>query len=374
MPQDWREWHRAYDSPDSPLSRRLAVVQSHARAALEAMPAGPIAVVSMCAGEARDLVGALDDNPRARDVHGCVVELDPELAARAREHLPPRVDVVIADAGMSTAYEQAVPADLVLVCGVFGNISHADMERTVRFLPSLCTRGGTVIWTRHRRPPDMTTVVRDWLAEVGFDEIAFIAPEDTAYGIGVHRFAGTPEAFRPHVRMFEFVGYDNFASACETCGFQYGIPRAEIMGWLPSDTSMFIEALEQFDDAAVRRRPGPGVWSPLEYACHVRDMLRVQRDRVLLAQREVEPEFVPMRRDERAVEERYNEQDPAVVAGEIREASAAFVELLRRLDGDAWARTGIYNYPDRQSRSVEWIATHTVHELFHHRVDIGTFA
>ena len=32
--------------------------------------------------------------------------------------------------------------------------------------------------------------------------------------------------------------------------------------------------LAPLDDAAVRARPAPDVWSPLEYACHVRDVLR----------------------------------------------------------------------------------------------------
>src|SRR2546421_1162500 len=203
MSRDWHEWHRAYDTPDSPLARRLAVVQQRIRDALDVAPPGPIAVISMCAGEARDLAGALAGHPRSPDVHGRLVELDPELARRARESFPARVEVLVGDAGMSTAYEDATPADLALVCGVFGNITDGDMERTVRFLPALCARGATVIWTRHRRPPDMTTEIRRWLAELEFDEVAFVAPEGTAFGIGIHRFAGTPVPFRPHVRMFD---------------------------------------------------------------------------------------------------------------------------------------------------------------------------
>src|SRR3712207_2397635 len=171
MPRDWHEWHRAYDAPDSPLSRRLAVVQGAIRDALDRARPGPVAVISMCAGEARDLAGALQGHPRAGDVHGSVVELDPELAARARAALPMRVDVVVGDAGMSSMYEEAVPADLALVCGVFGNITDADTERTVRALPALCATDATVIWTRHRRPPDMTPTVREWFREEGFEEV-----------------------------------------------------------------------------------------------------------------------------------------------------------------------------------------------------------
>src|SRR4051812_21103069 len=111
MVRDWHEWHRAYDLPESPLARRLAIVQQCIRDALDAAPVGPISVISMCTGEARDLAGALEDHPRARDVHGVLVELDPELARRARENVGPAVDVLVGDAGMSTAYEDATPAD-----------------------------------------------------------------------------------------------------------------------------------------------------------------------------------------------------------------------------------------------------------------------
>jgi hypothetical protein len=375
MVHDWHLWHNAYDMPDSPLARRLAIVQQCIRDALDAAPPGPIRVLSMCAGQARDLVGALEDHPRASDVHGVVVELDPGLAAQARESLSAKIDVVVGDAGMSTPYEDAVPADLALVCGVFGNISDADMEKMVRLLPMLCAPNATVVWTRHRRPPDITVDIRRWLSELGFQELTFVAPEGTAFGIGSHRFAaGTPAPFRPHVRMFDFVGFGMLGDACQKCGFSYEITRAEVLPWFRVDATAFVDKFRQIDAGHVRQRPEPDVWSPLEYACHVRDMLRVQRDRVVQAQREDEPRFTPMGRDERVVEERYNEQDPGVVAGEITAAADAFDATLGALDDAGWARRGLYNYPEPQLRTVEWIAVHTLHELLHHRVDIGTLA
>ncbi|WP_406044517.1 hypothetical protein OG799_08560 [Micromonospora sp. NBC_00898] len=42
---------------------------------------------------------------------------------------------------------------------------------------------------------------------------------------------------------------------------------------------------------------GNEVWSPLEYTCHVRDVLRVQGERLALALVTEEPEFTPMGRD-----------------------------------------------------------------------------
>jgi hypothetical protein len=123
-------------------------------------------------------------------------------------------------------------------------------------------------------------------------------------------------------------------------------------------------------DDALRRRPAPDVWSPLEYACHVRDVLGVQRERVLRTQSEEEPSFTPMDRDRRAVDEAYNRQDPARVADELRAAGAAIAALLESLDDAGWACTGVYNYPATAVRDVDWIARHTLHELTHHLMDV----
>ena len=82
--------------------------------------------------------------------------------------------------------------------------------------------------------------------------------------------------------------------------------------------------------------------------------------------------FVPMGRDERVVDDRYNEQDPARVAdGAARARPRRFASLLDGLDDAGWERTGIYNYPEPALRTVEWIAIHTDHELLHHRGDLG---
>src|SRR5690348_16542001 len=78
MLKDWHEWHKAYDRPDTPLARRLAVVQSLVRDALDEARPGPVQMISMCAGEGRDILGVLADHPRRNDVHGRLVELDPD--------------------------------------------------------------------------------------------------------------------------------------------------------------------------------------------------------------------------------------------------------------------------------------------------------
>jgi hypothetical protein len=206
---DWRSWHRQYDD-DGPLAARLAIVRRHIGAFLDSRAGRPVAVVSMCSGDGRDLLGVLAERPARRDdVSGRLVELDPQLAAAARRRIRDAsaqgLEVLVGDAGLSTAYSGAVPADLLLVCGVFGNIPDADVKRTVGALPMLCAPDAVVIWTRHRRPPDLTPSLRRWFGEAGFVELAFETVPDSPASVGVGRYQGPTQPFEPGVRLFSFV-------------------------------------------------------------------------------------------------------------------------------------------------------------------------
>lgn len=160
-------------------------------------------------------------------------------------------------------------------------------------------------------------------------------------------------------------------ASCEECGFDYGaLRRAELPAALREPVAAYRRQLAQ-DPLRLRQRPAPEVWSPLEYAAHVRHVLAVQLGRVLQAQVEDRPAFVPMRRDEVVTEQRYNEQDPAAVAEELAAASEELATTLEGLDAGGWARTGVYNWPTTAVRTVEWVAVNTVHELRHHLLDIA---
>ncbi len=112
--------------------------------------------------------------------------------------------MVEGDAGATDAYAGAVPAHLALVCGVWGNVPDADVEGTIGALPSLLVDRGTVIWTRHRRPPDLTPAIRGWLAAAGFAELAFDAPDDAEFSVGAARLTAAPRPFEPGRRLFAF--------------------------------------------------------------------------------------------------------------------------------------------------------------------------
>jgi len=207
---DWVAWHEAYGRPDSSMARRLEIVQQRIREALDKAPPGRIRVISMCAGQGRDILEVLRDHPRRAEVHARLVELDPRNVSYAQQALHalalPSVDVVCGDAADTTAYAGAVPADVVLVCGVFGNISDDHIRATIRHLPHLCAPDAVVIWTRHRRDPDLTPDIRRWFADAGFEELAFDSEDQFAFGIGTARLAADPLPFVPQQRLFTFVG------------------------------------------------------------------------------------------------------------------------------------------------------------------------
>jgi hypothetical protein len=213
--KDWVTWHQAYDDPETALARRLRVVQDRVRTALDELPPGPVRVLSICAGQGRDLFGVLAGHPRRTDVRARLVELDPDnarVASATAASAGVAAEVVVADAGLTASYAGAVPADLVLVCGVLGNITDADVARTVSFLPRLCASGATVVWTRGRWEPDLFPTVCGWLAEAGFTQLYASDPAE-GFGVGAHRYGGDPLPLPAGERMFTFVGRSDLATA-----------------------------------------------------------------------------------------------------------------------------------------------------------------
>lgn len=157
---------------------------------------------------------------------------------------------------------------------------------------------------------------------------------------------------------------------CAGCGFTYDLRQAEAAGDEIRATAAEVVALLCNSDAGVRRRARPDVWSALEYACHLRDVLLVQRERVLAARRVNGTDCASMGRGERAEHDGYNEQVPLEVARQLTDAATLFSNVLARLSADDWERTVVYHYPETSERSLRWVAVHTAHELRHHLLDI----
>lgn len=208
---DWRQWHEQYEDVDSPLARRLKNVQGRIRDVLDRLPPGPLSIVSLCAGQGRDLLGVLADHPRRGDVQARLVELDPGLAGTAaraaRSAGLDGVEVITGDAALTDHYRGFVPADLVLLCGIFGNVTDQDIKATIAYSPQLCRPGGFVIWTRHRKAPDRVPMICEAFAGAGF-ELDRLTEPGILQSVGVHRFTGSSQPLEAGATMFSFAGYD----------------------------------------------------------------------------------------------------------------------------------------------------------------------
>jgi hypothetical protein len=117
-----------------------------------------------------------------------------------------------------------------------------------------------------------------------------------------------------------------------------------------------------------RRRPDPAKWSPLEYACHVRDVLRRCDERLTLMLTQDGPRFANWDQDATAAQDDYGAQDPAVVADELAAAAGVIAAHFDGIAGDQWRRTGFRS--DGADFTVETFARYFVHDPVHHLHDV----
>jgi hypothetical protein len=164
---------------------------------------------------------------------------------------------------------------------------------------------------------------------------------------------------------------------CEECGFDYdGVPDAEVGDKLRSFARRYRAPLTrglpgESLDQLLRAHPTPGVWSALEYACHVRDVFAVMRERAELTLAEDNPTLESMRGEERVEAERYNEQDQLAVVDDLASNADAAAAVFEAPDDAALVRTAVFPYPEPTERDLRWLARHTIHEGHHHLLDVG---
>jgi hypothetical protein len=169
-----------------------------------------------------------------------------------------------------------------------------------------------------------------------------------------------PPAIPPETADWTFV----IDHGCTQCGFS---PQdVETTGdRLRAAIPRWREALSR-EDAA--ERPQPTVWSPVEYACHVRDTCRIFRERLQLMLREDDPTFANWDQDATAVAEHYFSQDPERVvdqlAAEAEDTAAAF-DAAR---ADEWKRPG--RRSNGSSFTVRTLAVYFLHDVEHHVHDV----
>ena len=153
---------------------------------------------------------------------------------------------------------------------------------------------------------------------------------------------------------------------CPECGFDAGsVSGPQVADLLRRTAARWPAVCARAD---VRARPEPEVWSPLEYACHVRDVCRVFESRVALMRDQDTPAFESWNQDDAAIADVYGAQDPAVVSAQLsgaaEDAAAAFDAIG---EGD-WERTG------RRSNgslfTLETLGQYFLHDVTHHLHDV----
>jgi hypothetical protein len=205
---DWTEWHRSYDDPSTSLARRLVVVQRRLVEAAVALQPGLHRVLSLCAGDGRDVIPVLAEARLRPAPQTMLVELDPVLSTAARRRASAAglesVEVIEGDAATTGLYARLAPIDLLLLCGIFGNVSDDDIRTTIGAAAALLRDGGRVVWTRGSTDPDLRPSIRKWFEDAGFDEVSFDGdPEPFGVGVGQRR----PDADAPPLppRLFTFL-------------------------------------------------------------------------------------------------------------------------------------------------------------------------
>ena len=157
--------------------------------------------------------------------------------------------------------------------------------------------------------------------------------------------------------------------SCEVCGFEWeAIEAAEVPSRFRAALDGWIELLES-GDPTIQVRPTPDVWSVMEYAGHVRDVLFNLRDRIVVGLAEEHPVPKPMYQDVRIANGLLVADTPADLVIELTAGSGLLAKTVAALDGERLARTLVYPWPRVADRSLLWVAAQALHETEHHLAD-----
>jgi hypothetical protein len=153
---------------------------------------------------------------------------------------------------------------------------------------------------------------------------------------------------------------------CPQCGFDAAlIHPTDVAAHIRRDAGQWTGRLR---DPEATVRPAPGVWSRLEYGCHIRDVHRIFDQRVRLMLTEHEPRFPNWDQDETALADDYGAQDPAVVARELAAAATQVADTYDGVPADAWSRRGLRS--NGSEFTVASIARYHLHDIAHHAWDV----
>ena len=172
----------------------------------------------------------------------------------------------------------------------------------------------------------------------------------------------TNEEIQPDTKDWTWV----LSQRCPECGFTAtDVDGPAIAGTVRDLTPRWASALHRAD---ARDRPDPTTWSTLEYGAHVRDVMRIFGARLDLLLSQDDPLFENWDQDATALADRYDLQDPLVVAVELTESAEATADLFDSVADDQWDRSG------RRSNGSEFtvltLGQYFLHDVVHHLHDV----
>jgi hypothetical protein len=154
---------------------------------------------------------------------------------------------------------------------------------------------------------------------------------------------------------------------CPDCGFDASTCKAGSVPRLVRDNGQMWLRLGDLGEIHPGR-PDPSTWSPLEYACHVRDVYELYDHRIGLMLGEWDPLYPNWDQDETAVAERYEEQDSLTVVNDLNGGAELLATRLDGLSSEEWGRPG--RRSDGASFTVDSIARYMIHDPIHHVWDV----
>lgn len=172
----------------------------------------------------------------------------------------------------------------------------------------------------------------------------------------------TPDPIEPDTKDWTWV----LSRACPECGFDASaVQPTDVADRIRDDAADWVHRLAGSD---VRTRPEPGVWSMLEYGCHIRDVHRIFDHRVRLMLTKDDPQFPNWDQDETAIADDYASQDPAVVATELFDAASIVAATYANMPVGAWSRRGLRS--NGSEFTIASISVYHLHDIVHHANDV----
>ncbi|OFI38995.1 methyltransferase type 12 [Arthrobacter sp. SW1] len=153
---------------------------------------------------------------------------------------------------------------------------------------------------------------------------------------------------------------------CPECGFEPStVTPATVSGEVLDMLPRWRAVLERPDAGT---RPDDSTWSPLEYACHVRDVFSLFDERLHLMLDQDDARFANWDQDQAALDGGYASADPAAVAAELEEEGRRVAASFAAVTEAQWPRTGLRS--NGSEFTVLTFSRYFMHDLVHHLHDV----